>query len=648
MCGICGFIYTGKSIPDDDLNAALNRMVHAIDHRGPDSHGTWVDNGRQVFLGHTRLSIIDLSPHGHQPMLSKSTRYTIVFNGEIYNFRQIKEQLESENPSIGWIGTSDTEIMLEAFDAWGVEKALKEFNGMFAFALFDTLKHKFYLGRDRAGKKPLYYGFLDSETFVFGSELKIFKPFPTWNPQINESILGTYLSLSYIPAPYTIYRGVFKLTPGTFFCVDITERLIAQDRGHEVFYWNPQERFTALYNAKSDEQSKVEQEFESLVTDAVNLRMIADVPLGAFLSGGIDSSLIVSMMQKLSSSPIKTYTIGFDEKKFDESRFAASVAQHLHTDHTCLTVTGRDALDTIPLMARMYDEPFADHSQIPTYLISKLTRQFVTVALTGDGGDELFGGYSSYQLAARMIRVFNCIPARFKPATFLFHTLHAAPFLVLRQCMPGSFLPLLYKASRMFQLMSGQTPGRLLKEIMSVSIPVDMILQKHYPEPSTFFDICLVGSYSEIEIMMLIDFLTFLPDSVLAKVDRASMAVALETRAPLLDYRVVEFAWSLPLYDKIHGTSKRLMRSVLKKYLPESLFNRPKMGFSIPVDEWLRGGLKNWMLDLLSASRLKSQGLFTASRIERILKEHLSGVYNHEKILWNLVMLQSWFDEEKK
>ena len=641
MCGISGFWQTKRGT--EDPREILNGMGAVLAHRGPDDSGTFHDPATGLGLAFRRLSIIDLSPEGHQPMLSASGRYVIIFNGEVYNFEAIRAELGVRQ----WRGHSDTEIMLAAVEQWGLESAVKQFVGMFALALWDREERKLYLVRDRLGIKPLYYGHV-AGNFVFASELKAVRRYPGFMAQIDRDSLALYLRFNYVPSPHCIYTGLRKLSPGCILTLTSADATPCIDQ-----FWSGRDvaRAGLASPLLLDDRQAVDQ-LHDLLSKAIGLRLISDVPLGAFLSGGIDSSTVVALMQAQSSLPVKTFTIGFHEDEYNEAAHAKQVATHLGTDHTELYLTPKDALDVVPLLPKMYDEPFSDPSQIPTYLVSKLARTKVTVSLSGDGGDELFGGYNRYLLSKRIWNSMRRFPKFSRKALAAsLHSISPAwidrgfqllrPFLPskLRQVLPGD------KAHKLADLLSMESPETLYFRALSHwENPTEIV--PHSNEPKTVLAaIAECHECSNIEeVMMMTDMLNYLPDDILTKVDRASMAVSLEARVPLLDHRVVEFAWKLPLHFKIRkGCSKWILRQILYKYVPPELVERPKMGFGVPIDSWLRGPLRDWVEDLLSVSSLEQHGLLNAHPIRLKWQEHLSGVRNWQYLLWDILAFQDWF-----
>lgn len=661
MCGLAGFVQASFR-DENDLTGLLSRMTDAITHRGPDDSGAWVDAKTGVALGHRRLSILDLSPQGHQPMTSSGGRYVIAFNGEIYNHRALRKELECHlsQPSsemneeaVSWRGHSDTEVMLAAFECWGVEEALSRFNGMFAFALWDTYKRELYLARDRFGEKPLYYGWM-GDTFLFGSELKAMKAHPAWRGEIDRGALALYMRHTYIPAPYSIYSGIHKLLPAHMLTIPLSaeNRETPQSRT----YWSAKAVAEAgVRHPFAGNETEAVESLDGLLRDAVKLRMEADVPLGAFLSGGIDSSAVVALMQSQSLRPVKTFTIGFHEEGYNEAKHAKAVAKHLGTEHTELYVTAAEAMAVIPQLPKIYDEPFSDSSQIPTFLVSKMTRQHVTVALSGDGGDELFGGYNRYFWGRDIWHKVGWMPKSARVA--MARGLTALPpqkwnkiFAGMKPILPRRLQANLPgdKLHKLAGVLACASPEVMYKGLVSFWDPESVVLGASEP-PTALTD---HGQWADIpdftQRMMFLDLLSYLPDDILAKVDRASMAVSLEARVPLLDHRVAEFAWTLPLDMKIRGgQGKWPLRQVLYKYVPRELIERPKMGFGVPIDVWLRGPLREWAENLLDESRLKHEGFFNPCAVREKWNEHLTGNRNWAAQLWTVLMFQAWLEENK-
>jgi asparagine synthase (glutamine-hydrolysing) len=646
MCGITGFWDTSIEMSADRLRSIVTSMSDAILHRGPDSGGAWVDESTGIALGHRRLAIVDLSPEGHQPMTSSNERYTIVFNGEVYNFVALREELLPLGYSFR--GHSDTEIMLAAFNEWGLEAAVKKFNGMFAFALWDRQERLLHLGCDRLGEKPIYYGWI-GQTLVFGSELKALKANSMFQPEIDRDALALFLRHGYIPAPYSIYQGIHKLPPATV----LTWSGNQDSHPSPVPYWSAKAAAEAgIANPFIGSEQEAIDKLDSLLLDAVGLRMMADVPLGAFLSGGVDSSTVVALMQAQSNKPVKTFSIGFEEAGFNEAEYAKAVAKHLNTDHTEMYVTPSQALEVIPKLPSLYDEPFADPSQIPTFLVSELARKHVTVSLSGDGGDEIFGGYERYFLAENIWQKFGWMPKSLRQSTAKALTsvstqgwdkaVGVLPVVPNRlKEYPGS------RIHRLAEILAVEEPEEMYLGLISIwKNPADIVIGSN--EGKTYFTDrqrwAKVPSFSES--MMYMDTMAYLPDDILVKVDRASMGVSLEGRIPLLDHRVVELAWQIPMSMKIRDNrGKWILRQVLDKYVPKSLIDRPKMGFGVPIDTWLRGPLKDWAEVLLDENRLRTEGFFHPEPIRQMWAEHLAGDRNRQYYLWTILMFQVWLEE---
>jgi asparagine synthase (glutamine-hydrolysing) len=645
MCGIAGFVSPAKSFSSAELEDLAFTMVATLRHRGPDDKGVWTDPNTGVTLGHCRLAIQDLSAEGHQPMQSADNRYILVLNGEIYNFRQLRALLESTGHAFR--GHSDTEVMLAAFSEYGVETALKSFVGMFAFALWDRREQRLYLARDRAGEKPLYYGWNEG-VFFFGSELKALRAFPRFQGEVDLEALRLFIRHNYIPAPHSIYRNIFKLPPGTLISLNM-----AQFESRELpvpqAYWSLWAAAQAgLANPFRGDAGEAVDHLTRLLRESVALQLVADVPVGAFLSGGIDSSTIVALMQAQSSRPIKTFSIGFANREHNEAHFAAKVANHLETQHTELYIHPGTLLEVIPRMPQVYDEPFADSSQIPTLLLCELARKQVTVSLSGDGGDELFGGYALYQRAQQIWNVMRRIPGPIRKylAGFL------GPLTANGITLQGLFRSeprLLKRLSRLSDLLPVSDDQSLYQMLIAQCRHCDQWLLQATPGNGKQSSPIAWESFPDLlHRMMCQDFLTYLPDEVLVKVDRAAMAVSLETRIPLLDHRIVEFAWSLPVSLKQRGRQgKWLLRQVLYRYVPPQLVERPKQGFAAPVEQWLRKELRPWAEELLDESRLRQEGFFQERTIRRKWDEHLCGKGDWGRPLWNVLMFQAWWEAQK-
>ncbi len=652
MCGLAGFI-TRKSGSRPDLDRVLQRMTDQIKHRGPDDQGHWSNAAAGAYLGHRRLAIMDLSPLGHQPMHSTCSRYVIVFNGEVYNFHDIRKELATAAPHITYRGHSDTEVMLAAFATWGVEPSLKRFNGMYAFALWDKAERVLHLGRDRLGKKPLYYGWM-GDTFLFGSELKSFWAHPEWKGEIDTDALHMYFQYKYIPAPYSIFQNIHKLSPGAYLTLKPSD-IANRQTPPETLYWDHAQ--TALHhirNPRKESYQEASKQLETLLLDAVKIRMESDVPLGSFLSGGIDSSIVTALMQAQSKTPVHTYSIGFNESSYNEAEHAKAVAAHLGTDHTELYVNSQDALDSIPLIPEIYDEPFADSSQIPTYLVSKLARAYVTVALSGDGGDEFFYGYSRYEKARNAFAKINQAPAVTRPV--MGAALRGAKALGRavskgKSKLAGMATQMSERAASLQHALAYQNPTDFYARSLDLKLNHAKI-QGAFPAINKTAFSRLAGKpfdqLSFTDIMMLTDALTYLPDDILVKVDRASMASSLEGRAPLLDYRVAEFAWGLPFeYKFAPGNGKRILKDILYKYVPKPLLDRPKAGFGVPLDTWLRGPLKSWMMDTLDNPSTKNDSLVDPKLCAVYVKDHLDGRRNHRDRIWTLLVFRQWMSHYK-
>ncbi|MDX5441795.1 MAG: asparagine synthase (glutamine-hydrolyzing) [Alteromonadaceae bacterium] len=641
MCGFAGFVSTK---PFAGAEVVLEQMGRAIEHRGPDAAGVWFDHSLSLGLSHRRLSIIDLSEFGAQPMASESGRFVISFNGEIYNFRLLRKELEAKGAIFR--GHSDTEVMLAAFEAWGVEPALQRLSGMFAFALVDKRFRKLYLARDRMGEKPLYYGW-QGESLLFGSELRALRQHPAWQGAIDTSVLPALLRHNVIPAPRTIHQGICKLPPASYVCLDLDHPQSGQ-LPETKRYWKLETCFEERSEFTLDSAA---DELERLLKQAISDQMVSDVPLGAFLSGGIDSSTVVGIMQSLASQPVRTFSIGFHEKGFNEAEHAAAVAKHLGTEHTELYVTEREARNLVPEIPAIYDEPFADSSQIPTYLVSQMTRKHVTVALSGDGGDELFCGYTRYP---GMLSAWN------KRSSIISHLKRIA----------GSLPPGL--SARLIRAMVSSQKSRSLEGIQYQLRRIQSIagardLSDFYrrsvslwPDPAMALKDA--GEYiyglnrtlaegipdNTLKTLMWRDLNWYLPDDILTKVDRAAMACSLETRIPMLDSAIVSFALGLPEDLNLQGgVGKQVLRAVLYRYVPRQLIDRPKQGFAVPVAAWLRGGLREWAEELLTEHRLNDQGYWHTKRIRWLWEEHLSGREDYSFELWGILMFQAWFDHNQ-
>ena len=650
MCGLAGIF----AVVDSNCKKCVAIMCAQIQHRGPDGAGVWENDNGTLALGHRRLSVLDLSPTGAQPMHSACNRYVTVFNGEIYNFRQLRDELSYLHPGHVWCGTSDTEVILAGISYWGLETTLTKLDGMFAIAVWDKAEQNLYLARDRMGEKPLYYGYVGNQ-FAFASELKALKVLRGWTNEIDRVALTAYFRYSYIPSPLSIFKGIAKLMPAHF--LKITRADIQAARMPiSMVYWKLDDAI-AIGRVHPFVGSEVEatDELERLLLDTVGKQMVSDVPIGAFLSGGVDSSTVVSLMQAQSKTPIQTFTIGFNEADFNEAKYAKVVATHLGTEHHELYVTPAQTMDVVPLLPTLYDEPFADSSQIPTYLVSKLARAKVTVSLSGDGGDELFCGYNRY---AWMYKIWGAIspfpaPARRligKFASIIPPSIVAGGYGLVKPLLPKElqFANPADKWAKTADLLCVKDSGELYKRVVSSwQNPAALVIGGS--EPLSIFELSEPQSHQLNlgEQMMRFDALTYLPDDILVKVDRASMGVSLESRVPLLDRRVVEFAWHLPMEMKLRGgVSKWILREVLYRYVPRELIERPKMGFGVPIDSWLRGPLRSWAEALLDEKLLAKQGFLNVDLVRSVWIEHLSGRRNWQYQLWAVLIFQAWLEAQ--
>lgn len=648
MCGIAGF-WQPNNFYADTARATAEKMGDAILHRGPDDSGIWLDEKNGLALSHRRLSILELSEAGHQPMISESGRYVIVFNGEIYNHLDMRKELDGK-----WRGHSDTETLLAGFERWGIEITLKKTVGMFAIALFDRKENMLTLMRDRIGEKPLYYGF-QKGVFIFASELKAFRAHPDFTGEIDRNVLCLYLRHLYIPAPYSIYKGIQKLLPGNYIQFPVAGGLNAMRSAVPKPYWRLADvaaKGLAAPFKGSDEEAVAM--LDEQLTRAIGLQMVADVPLGAFLSGGMDSSTVVALMQAQSSRPIRTFSIGFSEKDYNEALHAKIVARHLGTDHTEHYVSPAEAIGVIPGLAAMYDEPFADSSQIPTFLIAKTARKYVTVSLSGDAGDELFCGYNRYALAdiwrkaARVPfpvrRLAGRLIKKIKPSTWDKVFQHTGKILAAPSDVGGK----LEKLSVRLENVDG-VEELYYSLVSGISNPDRVVIGAR--EPGTWLtETGLSSQFPDPKLqMMYLDCMTYLPDDILVKVDRAAMSNSLETRIPFLDHRIIDLIWSLPVSMKMrNGRTKWILRQVLHKYVPNKIIERPKMGFGVPIGDWIKGPLNGWANALLDASRLRQEGFFDAQFIRLQWEEHLSGKRNRHHFLWSILMFQEWLEEQKR
>jgi asparagine synthase (glutamine-hydrolysing) len=648
MCGIAGFIDLKRR--GVSPGACLRAMTASIAHRGPDDEGHWIDDRTGVAFGHRRLSIVDLSPAGRQPMVSASGRFRLCYNGEIYNFLDLRKTLESSGHKFR--GRSDTEVMLTAFEQWGVERAVKNFVGMFAFAVWDERERLLHLVRDRAGEKPLYYGWA-GDVFLFGSELKALQAHDGWKGEIDRNALALFMRYNYIPAPHSIYSGIRKQIPGTILSLQV-DGLETGASPVELVYWSAAEiAGRGIAHPFEGTDAEAVGELDSLLRDCVKRQMVADVPLGAFLSGGIDSSTVVALMQAASSRPVKTFTIGFSETEYNEAAYAKRVAGHLGTDHTELYLKPEDALAVIPRLPSIYDEPFSDSSQIPTFIVSQLARNSVTVCLSGDAGDELFGGYRRYAEGESLWNKFRLLPLPLRRAlAAVIGKMPVGALNLLFSGLPakldrfGGSSSIGDKLHTLAGLLNASSSSDLYQYMVSQwKEPCAVVLDSREEAVASMAPGYARNVTNFAQRMMLIDTVSYLSDDILVKIDRASMAVSLENRVPFLDHRVIEFAWRVPMRMKVRdGKGKWLLRQVLGRYLPAELVERPKMGFSVPLDRWLRGPLRDWAESLLDARRLKDEGLLDAEPIRRMWDEHLSGRRNRQYYIWAVLMFEAWLE----
>lgn len=651
MCGISGFVSKNINL---NYKAILNDMGEALQTRGPDSHGIWFDKQLGVGLSHRRLSILDVSNMGHQPMESHSCRYIISFNGEIYNHNDIRENLSYEFCDIKWVGSSDTETILTLFEKRGIIEGVKSLVGMFALAVWDVVEGELYLVRDRIGEKPIFFGW-QNDTFLFASELKSFHKHPDFNKEINLEALSLFFKYNYVPGPHSIYKNIFKLKPGTILKIRTKDFNISN-----IVYWDFEENLKRSKYELANSKFSLEHylsNLENKLTEAVSSQLISDVPLGAFLSGGIDSSLIVSIMQSISSVPVKTFTIGFEDEAYNEAHFAKEISNYLGTEHCELYLSSKEAIDVIPLLPLIYDEPFSDSSQIPTYLVSKLAKSKVSVVLSGDGGDELFAGYNRYILAKKIWPFIYRSPLFLrnflakgilwiKPSSIDKFVIFVSKGLNFRSAINLNLGDKLHKFSHLLLCKNFED---LYDSLISHWHIEDQIVINGQLSDKLNLKTQHFEYLEEIEKMMANDTLSYLPDDILVKLDRAAMANSLESRVPFLDFRIVEYAWQIPLKFKLRSRkTKYILRKILYKYLPIGLVERPKMGFGVPIASWLRGPLKLWAEDLLSEDRIRKDNILNYDLIKSKWDEHQSGVRNWQYCLWDVLMFQAWFENQKK
>lgn len=630
MCGISGIL--SPSLQDGEIGAVVDAMVNSIRHRGPDAKGVWTQPG--IGLGHARLSVIDLSAAGAQPMRSQSGNHVLTYNGEIYNFQEIRKTLIQRG--VQFSGNSDTEVLLEAIDLCGLDWTLKQAHGMFAIALWNVRSKTLTLARDRFGEKPLYYGLIDGD-FVFASELTPFKQHPRFHFDIDHKAMSAYVKYQYVPSPMCILKGFKKLSAGHHIC---GKQPIELMEATPIPYWDPMDR-----SRPPDDYP----DLDAVLSKVIKRQMISDVPIGSFLSGGLDSSLVTALMQKHSTKPINSFTIGFKEKDYDESLFAKKIADHLGTHHTEWIITQEDVKNVIPSMPRVFDEPFADASQLPTTLLSQLTRKSVTVCLSGDGGDELFAGYDRYSRTNKIHQLSSRVPSPIKKAfNKIYNTRDlkswVATYKRINKLTSISVSNVEDKLYKLNQICSNTNPEVLYDSVLSYFYHPNQILVNgvdYSNIESTFSD-----QLSFIENMMLNDARHYLIDDIMVKVDRAAMSVGLESRAPFLDHEVYEYAWRLPLEEKLsNGQGKLPIRQLLSQYIPQELIDRPKKGFGVPLEHWFRTDLREWLQDSLHADSLQQQGIFKPEGVQQYVDEHLSGTSDRQHQLWTILSFQAWYEE---
>ena len=648
MCGITGII---KNQISNNLNLEyqIKKMSSSLEHRGPDNSDYWLDNNNGVALGHQRLSVIDLSDAGNQPMQFLKGRFVLCFNGEIYNHLEIRKEIDSFNKEITkWNSSSDTETLLKAFEIWGVKKTLSICSGMFSFALWDKKRKTLILGRDRFGEKPLYYGWVNKD-FVFASELKAIKTIVNFSNPICKEALYAYLKFNYVPSPLSIYKNLYKLEPGSF--VEIDQSTDTFSKINSEHFWSLDNIVKNGHNNEFINETDGIIELEKRLTKSVKSQMLSDVPLGAFLSGGVDSSLIVSLMQKDNSKAINTFTVGFQDREFDESKKAKAIARHLGTNHNEIFVNEKDSLETIPILPKIYDEPFADSSQIPTYLICRAAKQKVTVALSGDGGDEIFGGYNRYNWCPKIWNKVSWLPLILRNS--LLNLILKVPEktydLIFNRIVNRSG----YKIHKISNSLNGSKSLEDFMDNMTLVWKNPESLIMNFYEKKDISNVLIekkkrnfLKFKEPVSRMMYLDSLNYLQDDILCKLDRASMFNSLETRVPFLDEKVVELAWKMPLKIKIkNGLGKWPLRKILSNYVPEDLIDKPKVGFSIPLGKWLRGPLKDWADSLLDENRLNTEGNFSGAIVKKIWSDHLLEKQDHSNCLWGILMFQAWFEK---
>lgn len=643
MCGLAGY-FTPSGFQCKDGAALVKKMTSTLSHRGPDDSGEWVDGIAGVALGHRRLSILDLSSAGHQPMTSASGRYILAFNGEIYNHLDLRKCIE-QRKKISWRGFSDTETLLAGFEKWGFENAIKKTIGTFGLALWDRKKRILILARDRMGEKPLYYGWQNG-TFIFGSELKALRKHSLFNDEINREIVVSYLQTGSISAPNSIYKDIYKVMPGSY--IEISTNSNMKSIPDPIYYWSLADVARSGVNHTFNNHDELTDELESLVNKSVSLQTISDVPLGAYLSGGIDSSLIVALLQSNSMNKVKTFTIGYEEKKYDESKYAQLVADHLGTDHTTMFLTKKDIISTITNTHGVYDEPLSDSSA--SLEVSTLAKNDVKVALSGDGGDELFAGYDHYFKIENINRIIGNFPNKMRPLLSMFGSALSSKFITkasepfMKMLNINSSIPLGLKIHKLASIFNIKNHNQLYTIIKTSGMIEESLINESYRGLNSNNNNQSIDNFENIiNSMLFLDQREYLPSDILVKSDRNSMSVSLENRAPLLDHRVVEMAWKIPIKLKNHnGLSKWPLRKILYKHVPKKIIDRPKMGFGIPAEVWLRGPLKNWASDLLSAESLRQDNFFDIENVQYILNQHMSGKYNWQVLIWRLCAFQEW------
>ena len=638
MCGFAGLLSLKKNVQQEHLLL----MKEAISHRGPDSNGIWIHEQNIVGFCHNRLSIIDITNGGAQPMKSHNDRYIISYNGEIYNHLDLRLELLKIDENIKFKSNSDTETLLVCFEVWGIEKSISKTVGMFAFSVWDLVEDTLYLVRDRMGEKPLYYGWQD-DYFFFGSELKSLKCHPNFKSIIDNNALGMFFRYSYVPAPYSIYKGIKKLIPGTILKVN------SSGESDTIVYWDMDNVISnGIQKQFNGNDNDAISELDIRLNQTILSQQISDVPIGTFLSGGIDSTLISAIMQSQSNRSINTFTIGFADKKYNEANFSLEISKYLNTNHHELYLSGNDIVSAVPKITKIYDEPFADSSQLPSYFVCELAKQNVTVTLSGDGGDEIFGGYNRYIQAVKfsnlpsitkklMVKILN----QFSPLQIdvIYDLLKPLLPNSIRSSNPGNHY------SKILKLLSQETNWDIYQCLVSICRSPNKLMKKSFEEDglNNYTKYIFNNSRGFESQMMQSDALTYLSDDILCKVDRASMSVSLESRVPFLDHRIVEFSTTLPLNMKIrNGKGKWILRKLLEKYVPNQLLDRPKMGFGLPLDIWLRSSLKEYADTMLCQKKLIEDEFLDQKKITKIWEEHLSGKKNHQHVLWNVIMYQSW------